>query len=264
MRKEEKLFSIVIPVYNGEDFIQETLNSIFAQTFQSYELIVVDGCSTDRTMEILRQHEDKIDVLISEKDHGMYDALCKGFNRSTGKYMCYINSDDRLLPDTLERVIKKFEEAKHDIVFGDVNYISENGDVIFKYKGINFSARAIESIKRVPFAQQSSFWTREIYNKVGGFDSSLKYVADSKFLLSICLDPEVKKGYVNAPLGEYRMRQNSFSVSATGEMREEHVLMLNQLKLNKLPIQKTYNELFTKLVNMKGIYNRMTYRGVKF
>ncbi|SIN89883.1 glycosyltransferase family 2 protein [Chitinophaga niabensis] len=259
-----KLVSIVIPVYNGQEYIHETLDSILGQTYKNYELIVVDGASSDKTMEILERKRGLIDVLISEKDEGMYDALRKGFNKANGDYLCYINADDRLLPYALEKVVQKFEEEDCDLVFGDVNYINETGNIIFSYKGVNFNHKAIRSIRRVPFAQQSSFWTREIYDRNGGFDKSLKYVADSKFLLSVCLDPGVIKGYVPLPLGEYRLHGNSFSVSVTDKMVHEHHRMMAEFNLGGTSVSRYFYEMVAKVLNLKGIFKKLTYKGAKF
>ncbi|WP_295127629.1 glycosyltransferase family 2 protein [uncultured Chitinophaga sp.] len=259
-----KKVSIIVPVYNGAQFISETLDSIYNQHYRNIELIVIDGASTDNTVEVVKAHKQQPDILISEKDKGMYDALRKGCERATGDYMCYINSDDRLLPYTLEQVVHKFETEKCDLVFGDVNYINETGDVIFMYKGVNFGYKAIKEICRVPFAQQSSFWTRDIYLKTGGFDSSLKYVADSKFLLQICLDPSVKKAYIPHPLGEYRLHGASFSVSVTDKMIVEHGRVMEQLELKRSGALWPVYEFYAKLVNLGGIYKKMTYKGTKF
>ena len=259
-----ELISIVIPVYNGQEYIRETLESIFKQTYGNYELIVVDGNSTDKTMEILESKRGLIDVLISEKDEGMYDALRKGFDRATGDYLCYINADDRLLPYALEKVMQQFREKKCDIVFGDVNFISETGAVIFTYKGVNLTHKGIRKLRRVPFAQQSSFWTREVYNRHNGFDKSLKYVADSKFLLSVCMDAAVKKAYVPYPLGEYRLHGGSFSVSVTDKMQAEHHRMISDLALAPKDLSTYLYELYTKLLNVRGIYKKLTYKGTKF
>lgn len=259
-----KIISIIIPVYNGAEYIKDTLDSIQRQTFRDFELIVVDGLSKDNTLQIVKDHPQPVDILVSEKDEGMYDALRKGLDRASGKYLCYINADDRLLPYTLEKVVKKFQSGKYDIVFGDVNYISETGAIAYTYKGVNLSHQAIRNLRRVPFAQQSSFWTREIYDRIGGFDKSLKYSADSKFLLSVCLDPSVKKGYIPYPLGEYRMHGNSFSVSVTDRMIAEHQRMKKELDLGDSKIARYFYEMITKVVNARGIYKKLTYKGTKF
>ncbi|WP_343704417.1 glycosyltransferase family 2 protein [Chitinophaga sp.] len=259
-----KLVSIVIPVYNGQEFIRETLDSIFNQTYRNFEIIVADGASTDNTMGIVNEHRGLIDIIFSEKDEGMYDALRKGFDRASGDILCYINADDRLLPYALEKVVQQFDDRQCDLVFGDVNYISETGSIIFSYKGVNLSHGAIRKLRRVPFAQQSSFWTREVYDRNGGFDKSLKYVADSKFLLSVCLDPSVRKAYVPLPLGEYRLHGSSFSVSMTDKMRDEHFRMISELQLQQPSMSTWFIEAFTKIKNLKGIYKKLTYKGNKF
>lgn len=260
----EKLVSVIVPVYNGEKYINDTLDSLLRQTWRGFELIVVDGNSTDRTVQLVKDHLQTVDVLISEKDEGMYDALRKGMEAASGKYLCYINSDDRLLPYTLEKVVRKFEHGQYDLVFGDHNFISETGEIAYSYKGVNFSRDAISYLHRVPFAQQSAFWTKEAYRKAGGFDKSMKYSADSKFLLTLCLDPLIRKGYIPAVLGEYRMHGDSFSVSVTEKMIAENHRMRNALPLKHNKLRKYFYEMITKVVNARGIYKKMTYKGTKF
>lgn len=257
------LFTVVVPVYNGQEYIQETLDSIFNQTYKNYELIVVDGASTDNTMKILEANKSRINLIISEKDQGMYDALRKGFDKSTGEYMCYINADDKLLPYTLEKVVQKFSEKQYDLVFGDVNYISETGKHLWMYKSVNFGPSAIRSLCRLPFAQQSSFWTRKIYFEKGGFDKSLRFVADSKFLFSICLDPAVKKAYIPLPLGEFRLHSTSLSIGSKTIMQQERSKLNEEMQLNKKTLSRMLYEFVTKIVNMKGIYQKYTYKGAK-
>lgn len=258
-------FSIVIPMYNGEKYIQDTLNSLYNQTFKDFELIIVDGGSTDNSLKVIERNMHFIKTVISEKDEGMYDALTKGFSIAHGEILCYINSDDRLLPNALQLVASEFDKGVSDFVFGDVNYIDEKGEIIYTLKAKNLSRLAISYIRRLPFAQQSCFWSKKVYDKHGPFDKSLKYVADSKFFFSLYLDKEIKRAHIKSALGEYRLHATSFSVGSLNKMKEESFLMKksnSSLKNNFL--LKYYFEFFIKIINLRGIYSKYKYSGAKF
>lgn len=262
--KNQIKFSIVIAVFNGEKYIQETINSIKNQTYQNYEIILIDGNSTDTTMEIVSKNKSFFSKIVSEPDSGMYDAINKGFSFATGTHYCYINADDILKSYALEKVAEVFKKNKSDLVFGDVEYIDEKSQFIYAMKGKKLSKKGVAYIRRVPFAQQSSFWSSEIYNKLGGFDSTLKYVADSKFLLNLYLDSTTKITHIPIVLGVFRLHATSFSIGSSIKMKNESKLMLeslDKLKINKF--MKFYYEFWTKTINLSGIYNRMIYTGEK-
>nr|WP_315177760.1 glycosyltransferase family 2 protein [uncultured Flavobacterium sp.] len=263
--KNQIKFSIVIAVYNGERYIQETINSIKNQTYQNYEVILIDGNSKDSTMEIVLKNKAFFSKIVSEADSGMYDAINKGFSFAKGTHYCYINADDILKSYALEKVAEVFKKNKSDLVFGDVEYIDEKSQFIYAMKGKKLSKKGVSYIRRVPFAQQSSFWSSEIYKKLGGFDATLKYVADSKFLLNLYLDPNAKIKYISKVLGVYRLHSDSFSVGSLSKMKIESKFMLtslDSLKTNKF--LKLYYEFLTKIINIGGIYKRKTYNGPKF
>jgi glycosyltransferase involved in cell wall biosynthesis len=227
-------------------------------------VILVDGQSTDATMKIVNTNESFFHKIISEKDNGMYDAINKGFKYASGDIYCYINSDDLLKKYTLEKVSRMFYDTKADLVFGDVEYIDENGNFIYKMNGTKLSKKGISYIKRVPFAQQSSFWTAQVFNEIGGFDSSLKYVADSKFLLGILLSKNTKYKYIPNTLSAFRLHSDSFSIGSAIKMESESTAMRNNLDLLKNNyILRLYYEFFTKIRNIKGIYQRIKYKGHK-
>ncbi|MES1225070.1 MAG: hypothetical protein ABUT20_56835, partial [Bacteroidota bacterium] len=178
----------------------------------------------------------------------------------TGNIFCYINSDDQLLPDALEKVNARFLSADYDLVFGDANYISETGELLYKYNAINLPQGAIRYIKRLPFAQQSAFWTRKIYLETGGFDDSLKYVADSKFFLTVYLRQGIRTSHIHSVLGEFRVHRDSFSVKAFKAMENESKKMLYEVKgLKTNTAAKYFWEFFTKIINIKAIYKKKTY-----
>ncbi len=108
-----KLFSIITPVFNGATFIEETIKSIINQSYKNFEYIIVDGESTDGTKEIINRYSSKINKFISEKDEGMYDAIDKAINISTGKYILWVNSDDVLVDNNcLENVSSLLQKKK--------------------------------------------------------------------------------------------------------------------------------------------------------
>lgn len=257
-------FSIVIAVYNGEKYIQETLDSLKNQTYKNFEVILVDGNSTDGTMGIVSKNKDLFTKIISEGDNGMYDAINKGFSYATGTHYCYINADDFLKPYALEKVAEKFQKNESDLVFGDVEYIDGKSQSIYTMRGLKLSKKGVSYIRRVPFAQQSSFWTSEIYKRIGGFDSSLKYVADSKFLLHLYLDTNTKVSHIPLVLGVYRLHSDSFSVGSLAKTKKESKFMRDNIDgLKNDILMKLYYEFSTKIINIRGIFNRIKYRGPK-
>jgi glycosyltransferase len=117
--------SIITAVYNNEGGIQSALESLFSQSFTDYELIVVDGGSTDGTLEVLEGYRNRITHLISEPDKGIYDALNKGLRLASGEVVGFLHSDDRLAsPDVLRKVAALFEATGADGVYGDLDYVS--------------------------------------------------------------------------------------------------------------------------------------------
>ena len=121
--------SIITVVYNNVKHIERTLFSVFKQDYENIELIVIDGKSTDGTFEVLTRFADKIAVLISEKDKGIYDAMNKGLDNSTGDYVYFLNSGDELFDaKTLSNVFLKADFA--DVYYGDAQIIDENNQIL--------------------------------------------------------------------------------------------------------------------------------------
>ena len=119
--KKFPLISIITVVYNNVSHLQKTLNSIYKQKYNNYELIIIDGGSNDGTLKIIKKNSHKIDYWISEKDKGIYDAFNKGLRVASGDYVGFVNSDDILLPNAL-RILKKYiyKYPNKDFIFGAV------------------------------------------------------------------------------------------------------------------------------------------------
>ncbi len=124
---KKPLISIIIATYNSGKYLEECLKSIFKQSYKNYEIIIIDNQSKDKTLKILKKYEKKIDLWVSEKDSGIFDAMNKGIKHSKGKIISILNSDDFFYPNALNIVNKYFSsDNKIDYLFGSVqkkNYI---------------------------------------------------------------------------------------------------------------------------------------------
>ncbi len=121
-RKNLPLVSIITVVLNNKKFLQQSINSVLNQSYKNYELIIIDGKSTDGTVEILKKNNSKIDFWISEKDKGIYDAMNKGIKISRGSLISILNSDDIYYKNALKLATNYFNRKQNiDFLFGSVN-----------------------------------------------------------------------------------------------------------------------------------------------
>ena len=181
-------FSIVIPSYNQGEFLERTLLSGINQGVET-EIIVIDGGSTDNSVEIIKKYADKIAYWVSEKDRGQSHALNKGFAKATGDIFGWQNSDDVYMPGAFKKVQEVFEKfPEKKIVYGNWYEIDENDNVIDKTYSApkprvpHFSYEGFDS------NLQSMFWKREVFEKFGAFDENLHQLMDSDFLFSLILN----------------------------------------------------------------------------
>jgi len=126
---DEPVISIITVVYNNRDFLEKTIKSIVFQTYPKIEYIIIDGNSTDGTLDLITSYNDKIAYWISEKDVGIYDAMNKGLSYATGDYVWFINAGDQInQPDTLQAIIKN--DPAIDVYYGDTMLIDENDNFL--------------------------------------------------------------------------------------------------------------------------------------
>lgn len=134
-------FSIITPNYNMGNYLEETIESVLDNLQKEDEYFVIDGGSTDNSVEIIRKHEKYLSGWISETDRGCADAISKGFKKSTNTFQCWINSGDLLLKGSLEKSRGALTEMDVDMIFGDNVYIDEEGRVIKHSSGFIRSLR---------------------------------------------------------------------------------------------------------------------------
>jgi glycosyltransferase involved in cell wall biosynthesis len=176
------LVSIITPTLNQGRFIEATLRSVMQQTYPRIEHIVVDGGSSDGTLDILRAHEHRYALSwTSEPDEGMYDAINRGLARSTGEIVAYLNSDDVYTPWAVESVVEHLQRSRADVVFGDAILTLE--DDVHPRLAFQppFSARILR--RTGTLVQPAVFWRRRVQERLGAFDRRLRYVADMEYWL---------------------------------------------------------------------------------
>jgi len=177
--------SIVTPSLNQGEFIEKTINSVLSQNYPALEYIIMDGGSTDGSVEIIKKYADRLTYWESGPDQGQADAIYRGFERSTGEILGYLNSDDILLPGCLEKVGRFFMAyPKEEWVVGGTVAIGPNGQHFYDRIGTpSCNLGASVSFGRLLFSgcgfiQPASFWRRGPFFAVGGFDRSLQFCFD--------------------------------------------------------------------------------------
>jgi len=179
--------SIITPSFHQGQFIEQTLASVLSQNYPKLEYWVIDGGSTDDTVRILKHYQKRFPNhlrFISEKDRGQTHAINKGIERSTGDIIGYLNSDDCLLPGSLDQVGQYFADHPQTLwLTGDCEIMNEKGEAIqslvafYKKCWRQLNSQTVLSILN-PIAQPSTFWRRSAGEEIGSFDESLDYCMD--------------------------------------------------------------------------------------
>ena len=235
--------SIITINYNNAGGLKKTLDSVASQICTDFEHIIVDGASTDGSVEVIREYENTLAsclsplashlTWLSEPDTGIYNAMNKGVRLAKGEYTLMLNSGDYLKDEhVIEKVLPLFDGT--DIIQG--NRIEEINDVKYRNCGYGKSDIDFFDVMRGFFLHQASFCRRELFDKYGLFDESYKMYGDTKFFM-LCLG--VKNAtfkYLNVDVVNYDM--NGISASNTEYWRNIH----------QVEQQKVYNELFSKRI----------------
>ncbi|MBI9062172.1 MAG: glycosyltransferase [Marinilabiliaceae bacterium] len=214
--------SIITPSYNQGHFIEETIQSVINQGYQDMEYIIIDGDSTDNTVNIIEKYTDKITYWVSEPDHGQTNAINKGFKRATGDIVTWLNSDDVLVPGALHKVADQFENNKELVcLFGQQIDFNELGETLI----IKKVKHQREWLYTTPYSQPSTFYKRKIFEDIGYLDESLHFSMDNDLFKRIVFY-NYPILFVDDVYSKFRWHQDSKSSNLMSLCRENDKLIL--------------------------------------
>lgn len=225
--------SIITVCYNSEATIQDTIESVINQTYEDIEYIIVDGASTDGTMEIIKQYRTKISKIISEPDNGIYDAMNKGVALATGDFIGVLNSDDMFINNNIIQSLSQFlyNNPHLDGSYADLVFVKRNNTNIVTRK---YSSR-IFSPKRIRFGimcpHPTFYARRKLFETMGNFDTNYPIAADFELITRF-----IKGG---AQLGRFsaimvKMREGGISTSGFFQRVRQNFELVRACKKNEI------------------------------
>lgn len=198
--------SIITVVWNNKDTIKYAIKSVLNQSYENIEYIIIDGASTDGTVEIVQSYGDKISRFISEPDKGLYDAMNKGINLATGDIVGMLNSDDFYINEfVIEKIVKEFQSKNVDSVFADLVFVKpENIDKTVRYYDSSHFSPKKFAYGWMP-AHPTFFVKRKCYEKYGVFKTDYKISADYELLTRFLAKNKISYSYIKKPIVKMRM-----------------------------------------------------------
>lgn len=201
--------SIITPSFNQGQFIEETILSVINQNYPNLEYIIIDGGSTDNTVEIIKKYENKINYWISEKDSGQSEAINKGINKTTGQILTWLNSDDVYLPNTLIKIAEEFlKQPQLGLLHGKTVVFGEN--LKDRIVGGDTDIPQYQYLATMKFPQPSSFFSKEALDAIGPVSNHLHFGMDFELVAKLVLQ-DFKIQHSNDIFSRYRMHKNSKS-----------------------------------------------------
>ena len=247
MNQQNDKISIVIPVYNAQEFLEECINSSLNQTYDNIEIIAVDDGSTDQSPEILKRYSDKI-MTITKKNGGTASALNLGIKNMSGEWFKWLSADDVLYPNALEEMIlesSKVENKERTIFYSNYDIINSDGDIIEKFIEPNYNQ--LETFQQGVILLDHYFGNgttslihRSAIQRYGAFNETIGYKEDYEFWLRYCVLHKCRLHLIPKTLAKYRVHQKQLT-------KEKIAISLAQTnKIRKLILDKIFPEELTK------------------
>lgn len=247
--------SIITINLNNKEGLQKTMASVFCQTFSDFEYIIIDGGSTDGSVDEINPISDKLAYWVSEPDTGIYNAMNKGIEKSTGDIICFLNSGDQYYSDTaIEMAVNSIDGINEYSWIYFFDYIHSQLDQYkFQVCSSDVSNKARIFVKG--FGHPSTFYRKEIFNSIGNFDESLKIAADREFYLRAILKHKLKFSYFSKPISVF----NEGGISTNPKYSK--LLLSEEKKIQIEYFDKIERVLFSNRIFRK-IYSIAFFQGI--
>lgn len=227
--------TIITSCYNREQTIRGCIESVLSQDYPDIEYIVVDGASKDNSLNIINEYKDKISKIISEPDHGMYEAINKGIRAATGDVIGLVHSDDFLFSNqTVSHIVQRFEETHADFLYGDGLFVNpENTDKVVR-NWIGGSYRLWKVRHGWLPLHPTCYVRRDVMERKGLYNESYKIAADSDFLFRYLLGGELSVTYLKEYIVRMRMGGLSTDSARRKQMRKEDIRLYQSHGVNPI------------------------------
>lgn len=219
----QPLVSIVTPCLNAARFVEETIESVLRQDYPAVEYIVMDGGSTDGTIDILKRYEGRLQWH-SAKDNGQADAVDRGFELTRGEIFAFLNADDTYLPGAVSRAVEAFARTPEPaVVYGDAWYVDDSGKRLSRYPVEPYDPDRLE--RRCIICQPASFIRRDVFAAARGLDARLRFAMDYDFWIRIAGHEFVK---LDADLATSRLHADAKTVGQQSAAMRETIQVLRR------------------------------------
>ena len=190
--------SIITVAFNAEKTIEDTIKSVLSQDYKDIEYIVIDGNSTDDTLQIVNQYKSKIQTIISESDKGIYDGMNKGLKYATGDFIGILNADDFYTHDkVISKIAAQLQSDNAEAIYADLKYVDAEDTSKVKRKWVSGEFKRNKFLNGWMPPHPTFFLQKEKYDQLGGYSTELKSAADYELMLRMLYKNEVKATYLN-------------------------------------------------------------------
>lgn len=241
--------SIITPTYNSEKYIEDCIKSVILQDYQNIEYIIVDGNSTDGSLNIINKYKSKIQIIISEPDSGIYEAINKGILNATGDIIGILNSDDYFISsNVISTIVKKFAQTNTSIILANINYVNNDGVIKRKYS-IKYFKPWMFRFGFQP-AHPAFYSYKTNYLKYGLYNTNYKISSDFDLMLNFILLNKIKYSYLDETIINMRL-------GGISNKNFKNKIVLNNEILHSLNKNKIFSNIFF-------IYSKYLFKWVSF